>query len=58
MIRCDIGGINNSTVWQSDYFNNALSKGKQVSVNDRCGDGSGSDFTTVEYKTVNEPPSR
>ncbi|KAI8879202.1 glycoside hydrolase family 29 protein [Backusella circina FSU 941] len=55
---CDIGGINNSTVWQSDYFNNALSKGKQVSVNDRCGDGSGSDFTTIEYKTVKEPPSR
>lgn len=56
--RCDIGGIHNSTVWQSEYFNNALKKGKQVSVNDRCGDGSASDFTTIEYKAVKDIPPR
>lgn len=56
--RCDIGGIHNSTVWQSDYFNNALNNGRQVTVNDRCGDGSASDFTTIEYKAVTDTPTR
>ncbi|KAG2237616.1 hypothetical protein INT48_004519 [Thamnidium elegans] len=58
ILWCDIGGIHNSTVWQSDYFNNALKKGKQVTVNDRCGSDSASDFTTVEYKAVTDTPSR
>ncbi|KAG2210920.1 hypothetical protein INT47_000077, partial [Mucor saturninus] len=58
ILWCDIGGINNSTVWQSDYFNNALKDGRQVSVNDRCGDGSASDFTTIEYKAVTDTPTR
>lgn len=58
ILWCDIGGINNSTVWQSEYFNKALKEGRQVSVNDRCGDGSASDFTTIEYKAVKDTPNR
>lgn len=54
---CDIGGINNSTVWQSDYFNKARKQGRQVAVNDRCGTGSAADYTTVEYKQVGTMPT-
>ena len=58
LCRCDIGGPNNSTEWQADYFNQALKSGQQVVVNDRCGDGSASDFTSVEYVAVKNAPSR
>ncbi|KAI7907516.1 glycoside hydrolase, partial [Cokeromyces recurvatus] len=58
IIWCDIGGIHNSSVWQADYFNQAQREGRQVAVNDRCGDKSASDFTTVEYKTVTTVPTR
>lgn len=58
ILWCDIGGIHNSSVWQADYFNQALQQGRSVSVNDRCGDGSASDFTTVEYKAVKDIPAR
>ncbi|KAI8645913.1 alpha-L-fucosidase-domain-containing protein, partial [Parasitella parasitica] len=58
ILWCDIGGIHNSSVWQSSYFNQALQSGKQVAVNDRCGDASASDFTTVEYKAVVDTPTR
>ncbi|KAI8140551.1 alpha-L-fucosidase-domain-containing protein [Fennellomyces sp. T-0311] len=54
---CDIGGINNSSAWQSEFYNQASAKGRQVSVNDRCGNGI-SDFTTVEYKSNAVAPSR
>ncbi|KAI9250532.1 alpha-L-fucosidase-domain-containing protein [Phascolomyces articulosus] len=54
---CDIGGINNSSAWQVPFFNKAASKQRQVSVNDRCGNGI-SDFTTVEYKPNANAPSR
>lgn len=55
---CDIGGIHDSLEWQKEYFSAAASRGQQVAVNDRCGDGSASDFTTVEYKTVDTAPDR
>ncbi|KAL9541745.1 hypothetical protein PS6_010167 [Mucor atramentarius] len=58
ILWCDIGGIHNSSVWQSNYFNQALASGKQVAVNDRCGDSSASDFTTIEYKAVTDTPTR
>jgi alpha-L-fucosidase len=58
IIWCDIGGIHNSSVWPTDYFNRALQQGRSVAVNDRCGDGSASDFTTVEYKAVVDTPTR
>ncbi|KAK4519824.1 uncharacterized protein ATC70_010067 [Mucor velutinosus] len=58
ILWCDIGGIHNSSVWQSNYFNQALGSGKQVAVNDRCGDSSASDFTTIEYKAVTDTPTR
>ncbi|KAG2171938.1 hypothetical protein INT43_001414 [Umbelopsis isabellina] len=52
IIWCDIGGINNSTVWQSKFFNDAAAKNYEVTVNDRCGLNS-HDFTTPEYSTLN-----
>lgn len=41
---CDQNGFNNSTVWQTHYFE----KYPEVAVNDRCGNAF-SDFLTVEY---------
>ncbi|KAI8984373.1 alpha-L-fucosidase-domain-containing protein [Mycotypha africana] len=58
ILWCDIGGIHNSSVWQAQYFNQAMAKNKQVAVNDRCGDGSASDFTTIEYKSIIDMPTR
>lgn len=55
---CDIGGIHDSLEWQKEYFSAAASRGQQVAVNDRCGKGSASDFTTVEYKTLDTAPDR
>ncbi|KAI9470089.1 MAG: alpha-L-fucosidase-domain-containing protein [Benjaminiella poitrasii] len=57
ILWCDIGGINNSTVWQAEFFNRAKQQGREVTVNDRCGN-SVSDFETVEYKEINHVPSR
>jgi hypothetical protein len=54
---CDIGGINNSTVWQEEFLNEARKQGRQVAINDRCGN-SVSDFQTVEYRGLNHVPSR
>jgi alpha-L-fucosidase len=54
---CDIGGINNSTVWQEEFLNEARKQGRQVAINDRCGN-SVSDFQTVEYRGLNHLPSR
>ncbi|GAA5814224.1 hypothetical protein MFLAVUS_007718 [Mucor flavus] len=54
---CDIGGINNSTAWQSKFLNTAKQSGQQVVMNDRCGN-SVSDFATVEYQGINHVPER
>lgn len=54
---CDIGGINNSTAWQAEYLNKARNKGKQVVMNDRCGNAV-SDFATVEYRAIDYVPER
>lgn len=54
---CDIGGINNSTAWQAYFLNKARKQGRQVTMNDRCGN-SVSDFTTVEYRGIDNVPSR
>ncbi|KAI8381456.1 alpha-L-fucosidase-domain-containing protein [Radiomyces spectabilis] len=54
---CDIGGINNSTEWQAEYYNQARAHGREVGVNDRCGN-SVSDFQTVEYKKLDYVPAR
>jgi hypothetical protein len=54
---CDIGGINNSTAWQAEFLNQAKKQGRQVTMNDRCGN-SVSDFSTVEYSSINYVPSR
>ncbi|ORZ15189.1 glycoside hydrolase superfamily [Absidia repens] len=54
---CDIGGINNSSAWQAKFFNDAQAQGKQVAINDRCGNGI-SDFQTIEYQGVSNIPSR
>ncbi|KAI8059271.1 glycoside hydrolase superfamily, partial [Gongronella butleri] len=50
---CDIGGINNSSAWQSRYFNEE----RAVTVNDRCGNGI-ADFDTIEYRDVYNTPVR
>ncbi|KAI9305746.1 alpha-L-fucosidase-domain-containing protein, partial [Cunninghamella echinulata] len=57
ILWCDLNGINNSTVWQSKYFNQAREQGKQVAINDRCGNGI-SDFMTSEYQSLYNTPSR
>ncbi|CAO3616869.1 unnamed protein product [Cunninghamella blakesleeana] len=57
ILWCDIGGINNSTAWQTEYFNQAYQQNRQVTINDRCGNDV-SDFTTLEYRQTDTPPSR
>ncbi|ORX48507.1 glycoside hydrolase, partial [Hesseltinella vesiculosa] len=57
LLWCDIGGINNSSQWQAQYFNQAYDQGKQVTINDRCGNGV-SDFSTLEYQPTTTPPPR
>ncbi|KAF7724200.1 hypothetical protein EC973_001219 [Apophysomyces ossiformis] len=57
ILWCDIGGINNSTVWQSKFFNDARAEKRQVSINDRCGNAV-SDFQTIEYEDTTTVPSR
>lgn len=54
---CDIGGINNSTAWQATFLNEARKKGKQVTMNDRCGNDV-SDFATIEYRGIDYVPER
>ncbi|MFF0725928.1 alpha-L-fucosidase [Streptomyces sp. NPDC004134] len=48
---CDIGGKNNSNEFMAEYFNRAKNREnpKEVTVNDRCGNGV-SDFSTPEYR--------
>ena len=48
---CDIGGPNNSDQFMAHYFNQARNRPnpKEVTVNDRCGNGV-YDFTTPEYR--------
>jgi hypothetical protein len=55
--RCDIGGINNSSMWQAEYYNKAAKQNRQVTINDRCGNGV-SDFATLEYQQTSTPPAR
>ncbi|KAI8064512.1 alpha-L-fucosidase-domain-containing protein [Gongronella butleri] len=57
ILWCDIGGINNSSHWQVDFFNRASAQGRQVTINDRCGNGI-SDFSTLEYQSTAAPPPR
>ncbi|KAI8093869.1 glycoside hydrolase superfamily [Halteromyces radiatus] len=57
IIWCDIGGINNSSMWQAKYYNQATKQNRQVTINDRCGNGI-SDFTTLEYQETSTPPPR
>lgn len=54
---CDIGGINNSTAWQADFLNKGRRHGKEVVMNDRCGN-SVSDFATIEYRAIDYVPER
>ncbi|CEP15883.1 hypothetical protein [Parasitella parasitica] len=54
---CDIGGINNSTAWQAYFLNKAREQGRQVTMNDRCGNAV-SDFATIEYRGISHVPSR
>ncbi|KIK60972.1 glycoside hydrolase family 29 protein [Collybiopsis luxurians FD-317 M1] len=48
---CDIGGPNKTLEFAAEFYNNALSKGYQVTLNNRC--GAVPDFTTPEYATFN-----
>ncbi|KAG2198821.1 hypothetical protein INT47_000737 [Mucor saturninus] len=54
---CDIGGINNSTAWQADFLNKGRKQGREVVMNDRCGN-SVSDFATIEYRAIDYVPER
>ncbi|MFF4198324.1 alpha-L-fucosidase [Nonomuraea sp. NPDC001831] len=48
LVWCDIGGVNDSDTFMAHYFNKAVERGKEVTVNNRCGNGV-QDFTTPEY---------
>ncbi|PPJ54741.1 hypothetical protein CBER1_06871 [Cercospora berteroae] len=44
---CDIGGPNMTAEWAAKYFNDNAAKGREVSINARC--GLPGDFDTPEY---------
>ncbi|KAK0196186.1 glycoside hydrolase family 29 protein [Armillaria mellea] len=46
---CDIGGPNKALEFASEFYNNALANGRQVTMNNRC--GAIPDFDTPEYST-------
>ncbi|KAJ6486823.1 glycoside hydrolase family 29 protein [Mycena sanguinolenta] len=46
---CDIGGPNKSLDFAATFYNHAMSQGRQVTMNDRC--GILPDFDTPEYAT-------
>lgn len=46
---CDIGGPNKALEFASEFYNNALANGQQVTMNNRC--GAIPDFDTPEYST-------
>ncbi|KAK0448931.1 glycoside hydrolase family 29 protein, partial [Desarmillaria tabescens] len=46
---CDIGGPNKALEFASEFYNNALANGRQVTLNNRC--GAVPDFDTPEYST-------
>ncbi|KAJ7057775.1 glycoside hydrolase family 29 protein [Mycena amicta] len=46
---CDIGGPNRSLEFAATFYNHAMSQGRQVTLNDRC--GVIPDFDTPEYAT-------
>ncbi|KAL0063214.1 hypothetical protein AAF712_009912 [Marasmius tenuissimus] len=54
---CDIGGPNKTIEFAAQYYNLAFQKGRQVTINNRCGEVP--DFVTPEYSTFNtiEPDS-
>ncbi|TFK50892.1 glycoside hydrolase family 29 protein [Heliocybe sulcata] len=47
---CDIGGPNRTPEFAAQFYNNAMAKGAQVTINNRC--GAVPDFTTPEYQTL------
>ncbi|TDL21983.1 glycoside hydrolase [Rickenella mellea] len=49
---CDIGGANLYADMASHYYNYAWSQGRQVTVDNRCGDAA--DFDTPEYERFSE----
>ncbi|KII95420.1 glycoside hydrolase family 29 protein [Plicaturopsis crispa FD-325 SS-3] len=53
---CDIGGPNKMLDFSAAYYNNALAKGLQVTVNNRC--GAVPDFDTPEYATYSSVQTR
>ncbi|KAG6840364.1 hypothetical protein C0991_007180 [Blastosporella zonata] len=46
---CDIGGPNKTLDFATQFYNNAWAKGRQVTMNNRC--GAVPDFDTPEYAT-------
>ncbi|KAJ6626716.1 glycoside hydrolase family 29 protein [Mycena sp. CBHHK59/15] len=46
---CDIGGPNKTLEFAAQFYNHALSQGRQVTMNNRC--GAVPDFETPEYAT-------
>ncbi|KZT22439.1 glycoside hydrolase family 29 protein [Neolentinus lepideus HHB14362 ss-1] len=47
---CDIGGPNRTPEFAAQFYNNAMAKGLQVAINNRC--GAVPDFFTPEYQTL------
>jgi alpha-L-fucosidase len=53
---CDISGANKSLEFAARFYNHALATGKQVTMNDRCGDVP--DFDTPEYSKFGATQTR
>ncbi|CZS97905.1 uncharacterized protein RAG0_06780 [Rhynchosporium agropyri] len=55
---CDCGASNGTAEFAAKWFNHAASKGRQVTMNNRCGIPAGADFDTPEYTTFSSVSER
>ncbi|KAL1388381.1 putative alpha-L-fucosidase [Phyllosticta capitalensis] len=55
---CDCGAANGSAYFMSRWFNEANARGRQITINDRCGIVQGSDYGTPEYLTFSSVSAR
>lgn len=56
LIWCDIGGPNLTAEFASEWYNQAATSGRQVSINNRC--GAPGDFDTPEYARYDSVQAR
>lgn len=55
---CDCGAANGTAKFAAAWFNHAVSQGREVTMNNRCGIAAPADFDTPEYTTFSSVSER